>query len=257
MHLSERLKKVVSLVPLEAGIVDVGTDHAAVPITLAKLNPRRKIIGVEYNLRPLQHAVKKVADAGLETVIEIRKGYGLDSVLPGEVEVAVIAGLGSATMIEILRKGNKVARSLSRLILGPMDYPYKLRQYLLLHGYSIITEELIHEYRWYEILVVSPRDVPEALCRPVKNQADLVEQLQQAYNRRLANSGCLDLQTQLELLPILSSDCDPAVNYLRSRRDTINRILDNMPDVPGTKPRRQQLEDKLKVIWRIEEQLCE
>lgn len=256
MHLSERLRKIISLIPLEAGVVDVGTDHAAVPIALAKLNPCRRIIGVEYNDRPLRYAVNKVAAAGMEAVIEIRHGYGLDCVLPGEVEVAVIAGLGSATIIEILRKGDRVARSLSRLVLGPMDYPYKLREYLLLHGYPILSEELVYEYRWYEILVAAPQDVMGALLRPVQNQAGLVMQLEEAYRRKLADAADLDFQTQLELLPILSVDRDTAVNYLRSRRDGINRVLNNMPDVPGTRMRREQLADKLNVIGRVIDQLC-
>lgn len=255
MPVSERLNTIISLVPPDAGVVDVGTDHAVVPIELARINPNRKIIGVEYNLRPYYQAVQKVVQSNLETFVEIRKGYGIDCLSPHEVDVAIIAGLGSATIQEIIRRGNRVAKGLTKLILGPMDYPYKLRQSLLTTGYSLLKEHLVHEFRWYELLEVAPGALNEAVIVP-ENAVDLAKQIAGVYADRLGFTRLVPLQMLLEMTPILSEDPDKGVGFLREKKEMINRILDNMPEVPKTKQRRYELEAKLQSIWELEDRLC-
>ena len=257
MPLSERLNTIISLVPLERGVVDVGTDHAAVPIELAHLNRHRTIIGVEYNERPYYQAVQKIAKAQLTDVVEIRKGYGIDCLTPGEVEVAIIAGLGSATIEEILRRGQQVAKTLVQLILGPMDYPHQLRRYLLLNGFSIAKELLVHQFRWYEIIAAVPGYQAGVLFQPGGTDADLKEQLQNLFDQTFGVSKDVPLLTLLELTPLLScGDPEQAAGFLQEKKDGVNRILNKMPDNAKTVQRRQVLEEKLQIIWELEEKLC-
>lgn len=257
MPLSERLNTIISLVPLELGVVDVGTDHAAVPIELAHLNQHRTIIGVEYNDRPYYQAVQKIAKAQLTDVVEIRKGYGIDCLAPGEVEVAIIAGLGSSTIEEILRRGKQVTKKLVKLILGPMDYPHQLRRYLLLNGFSITQELLVHEFRWYEIITAVPGAQSGAILQPGATDADLKEQLENLFNKAFGVSKEASLLTLLELTPLLScEDIEQAAGFLQEKKDGINRILNKMPENVKTVQRRQALEEKLQIIWELEEKLC-
>lgn len=244
------------MVPPDSGVVDVGTDHATVPIQLARINPNRKIIGVEYNLRPYHQAVQKIVNAGLELVVEIRKGYGLDCVEPGEVEVAIIAGLGSATTAEILRKGKRVVQGLSRLVLGPMDYAYKLRQYLLLNNYSIQRELLVHEFRWYEIIQAHPGDLESALVRPYPSLSSLQAGMQRLFAREFDYHRYLPLQTMLELVPLLGEDPEKASGFLEDKKNNLNRILQNIPEVESTRIRRRELRSKLETLWELKEKLC-
>lgn len=142
---SLRLQQIVQQIPDGQGVADIGTDHAQIPIYLANHTNCRPLIAGEKNRGPFRTALHWIRQAGLEDVIDLRLGSGLTVLEPGEVQWAVIAGMGCKTMIAILEESETVARSLEGLMLQPMQGSDELRRWLLAHHYVIQNEWLVKE----------------------------------------------------------------------------------------------------------------
>lgn len=160
MHLSQRLMAIANFVHKGSKIADIGTDHAYLPIFLVKNDLCPNAVGGDVHRGPFEAAVRAVQEAGLADKISVRQGDGLAVVQPGEVDIAVIAGMGGGTIRGILEASPQVVEKLERLILQPMVDSAHLREWLLLNGWKIADEELVEEEgRLYEIIVAEKAGV--------------------------------------------------------------------------------------------------
>jgi len=73
--LSNRLDLVASFVPAGARLLDVGSDHAYLPIALLQEGKIEAAIAGEVVEGPYQSALQNVADNGLEDKIEVRLAW--------------------------------------------------------------------------------------------------------------------------------------------------------------------------------------
>ena len=80
--LSNRLDLVASFVPAGARLLDVGSDHAYLPIALLQEGKIEAAIAGEVVEGPYQSALQNVADNGLEDKIEVRLANGLAAFEP-------------------------------------------------------------------------------------------------------------------------------------------------------------------------------
>ncbi|EGO63332.1 tRNA (adenine(22)-N(1))-methyltransferase [Acetonema longum] len=157
MKLRERLAAIASMVPEQARIADIGTDHAYLPIYLVSSNRISYAVASDVHSGPYQTALEAVCLAGLSQQISVRFGDGLAVLSPGEVDVVVIAGMGGGSMISILEADITLVRQLNHLILQPMVDAPLLRRWLQEHGLAIVNEELVaEEDRLYEIIAAQP-----------------------------------------------------------------------------------------------------
>lgn len=155
--LSKRLLKVASLIEKGKKVADIGTDHAYLPIYLVDQGISAKVVAIEANPGPLKVAEKNINKSGYADKILLRSGDGLTPLRPGEVDIAVLAGMGASNIISILEKSRDVASHLDSIIMQPMTETQDLRLYLQTHCYKLIDEELVYEDgRYYEILVAKP-----------------------------------------------------------------------------------------------------
>ncbi|NLZ28104.1 MAG: SAM-dependent methyltransferase [Firmicutes bacterium] len=156
MKLKPRLAEVANRIMPESVVVDIGTDHAYLPVYLIMEGICRKVIGVEKLAGSLEKAQKTVDLFNLASRIELRRGDGFSAIRSDEqVDVAVIAGLGGRTICKILQKGAGKLDAIGYLVLQPMTDVYLLRRWLAAHGFCIRNESLAREKkRFYEIMVV-------------------------------------------------------------------------------------------------------
>lgn len=155
MILSDRLKHISDLVTEVKSIVDVGTDHAYIPIYLVKNNIVKSAIASDINKGPVDKAKKNVKVYGLEDRITCRLGGGLTTVSPKEVEVAIIAGMGGNLIRDIIEDSMEVFKELSYTILQPVQNPEVLREYIYKEGFTILDETIVKdEEKYYEIIKV-------------------------------------------------------------------------------------------------------
>jgi len=145
MQLPPRLCAIAGFVPPGTRVVDVGTDHALLPVYLVENGICPDAVAGDVQDKPYRIARKAVAVAGLEYRIAVRLGDGLVIVRPGEVDVAVIAGMGGGTIREILNNSLETVAMLRRLILQPMVDAGALRTWLVQKGWRIAGEALVEE----------------------------------------------------------------------------------------------------------------
>ena len=145
MELSKRLQAVADLVTAHYKLADIGTDHAYIPIYLTQQKKITEAVALDVNEGPLQRAEEHIRENGLEAEIETRLSNGFQALQPGEVQSAVIAGMGGGLVIRILTEGEEVVRKLEECILQPQSEIEKVRAFLLEKGYEFLEEDMVCE----------------------------------------------------------------------------------------------------------------
>ncbi|AIF43407.1 tRNA (adenine(22)-N(1))-methyltransferase TrmK [Virgibacillus sp. SK37] len=154
IKLSKRLKQTASYLPMGANFADIGSDHAYLPCYVCLKDKQAKAIAGEINDGPFQSATQTVREHGLEEVVDVRLGDGLDVLTADEVTQVVIAGMGGALIRSILQKGINKLESVERIIAQPNVDARDVREWFKNNNF-IITEETIIEENGhiYEIVV--------------------------------------------------------------------------------------------------------
>lgn len=149
-RLSNRLTAVASLVPPCRRLLDIGTDHAWLPISLISHQHCQTAIAIDIRKGPLAIASRNIKAAGLADKIEILQSDGLNSLELQPDDVVVIAGMGGYEMMDILGDQPRQCRA---IVLQPMKSLPELRLWLGRHGYLIDEETLAdEEHRHYTII---------------------------------------------------------------------------------------------------------
>ena len=155
MNLSNRLEKISNMITEVESVVDVGTDHAYVPIYLVNNNIIKSAIASDINKGPVKKAEDNVSRYNLKSKIECRLGGGLTTIKPYEVEAGIIAGMGGNLIRDIIEERMNVFKSLKYLIVQPVQNPEVLREYIYKSKIEIIDEAVIKEdNKFYEILKI-------------------------------------------------------------------------------------------------------
>ena len=111
MKLSERLRTICSFVPEGSAAVDVGCDHAYVPIELVKEGTCPCAVASDIRTGPLQSAAANIAREGLSECIRTVVCDGVPADLPELISSAggtglpltlITAGMGGLMMLQIL-----------------------------------------------------------------------------------------------------------------------------------------------------------
>ena len=154
--ISKRLELVASFVPQGSILLDVGSDHAYLPIELIERGQIKSAIAGEVVDGPYQSAVKNVEANGLKEKIQVRLANGLAAFEEeDQVTVITIAGMGGRLIATILEEGLDKLSNIQRLILQPNNREDDLRIWLQDNGFQIVAESILEEAgKFYEILVV-------------------------------------------------------------------------------------------------------
>ena len=154
--ISKRLELVASFVPQGSILLDVGSDHAYLPIELVERGQIEGAIAGEVVEGPYQSAVKNVESHGLKEKIQVRLANGLAAFEEeDQVTVITIAGMGGRLIATILEEGLDKLSNIQRLILQPNNREDDLRIWLQDNGFQIVAESILEEAgKFYEILVV-------------------------------------------------------------------------------------------------------
>ncbi|HYF90799.1 MAG TPA: class I SAM-dependent methyltransferase [Symbiobacteriaceae bacterium] len=153
--LSPRLAAVASYVLKAQPVADIGTDHAYLPAYLVQGGAVPRAIAADVLPGPLEAAKVTVAEAGLNGLVDLRLGNGLQVLQPGEAATATICGMGGPLIAEILAQGP--LQGLQRLVLQPMGGEESLRRWLMENGWILIDETMVEDSgRIYIIMAAEP-----------------------------------------------------------------------------------------------------
>lgn len=159
--LSMRLERVAANVPAGARLADIGSDHAYLPVALMRRGAITAAVAGEVAATPFHAAQRTVRDNGLEQQITVRLANGLAAIEPHDGITAIsLCGMGGETIRDILESGKVHLSGRERLVLQPNGGEQPLRQWLMDNGYSILSEELLQENRFYYEIIVAERTGP-------------------------------------------------------------------------------------------------
>lgn len=144
IKLTNRLKMVADMVPHCEKVVDVGTDHAYLPVYLIENKICDMALACDINEGPLNNADKTIKKYKLNSQINTRLSNGLDKVKGDEADTVVIAGMGGILISEIIST-KWLKDSKKQLVLQPMTHIYDVRKYLCENGYDILDEQTTQE----------------------------------------------------------------------------------------------------------------
>ncbi|WP_025855089.1 tRNA (adenine(22)-N(1))-methyltransferase TrmK [Pseudomonas sp. CHM02] len=161
--LSLRLERVGANVPFGARLADIGSDHGYLPVALMRRGVITAAVAGEVATTPFHAAQRTVRDNGLEQRITVRLADGLAAIEPQDGITAIsVCGMGGETIRDILESGKACLSGQERLVLQPNGGEQPLRHWLMDNGYSIVSEELLRENRFYYEIIVAERAGPVA-----------------------------------------------------------------------------------------------
>jgi len=138
MILSKRLQAVATLVDIKSRVIDVGCDHAYLDIYLTQNNDN-KCIATDINKNALEIAKKNIKKYNLSNKIETKLTNGLTDIKVKDNDNIVICGMGTYTILEILKTNNLS----NTLIISSNNNIDILRKEVINLGYYIDSEIFI------------------------------------------------------------------------------------------------------------------
>ena len=145
LQIGERLQTIAAMVPPGSTVADIGTDHGYIPAYLVISGQCRYVIASDIAEGPCRAAAETRKKYRLQDKMDIRTAPGLQGLRAGEAETVVIAGMGGATIVDILEESPEVAASVKTFVLQPMNAANLLRRWLMQHGCRIAEEALCKE----------------------------------------------------------------------------------------------------------------
>ena len=145
-HLSKRLQTVSDHVEPGSRLADIGSDHAYLPIYLAKNHIIDYGVVGEVAKGPLSNAISEITKENLLGVLHPRLADGLAAIEPDDqVDAITIAGMGGNLITHILEAGRDKLSGNEKLILQPNVGEPVVRKWLMKNGYRIFAEQILKE----------------------------------------------------------------------------------------------------------------
>ena len=153
MH-TKRINTLLNLIDSQRSVLDIGTDHGYLPISLKKRNPKQIIGASDLSPWPLQAAKKNFNKHDLDDI----KTYLSDGLtnITDPYQIIVLSGLGTHTIMSILEKDPQYLAKVEELILGTNLEVPELRKWLVQHNYEISEEAIVSDYKYYEFIKAIP-----------------------------------------------------------------------------------------------------
>lgn len=154
MQLSTRLQALAACIPEASRLIDVGTDHAYIPIYLMKHKIIEACIATDIHQGPLEKAKTNMAIHQISG-IDLRLIDGLSGIAPGEGDVILIAGMGGYLIVNILKNNLSLVKTAKKIILQPQQDISEVRRFLHTVGLKIEDEQLVKEDDKYYVIIIA------------------------------------------------------------------------------------------------------
>ena len=156
LGITDRIRALASYVQTTTRVfVDIGTNHALLPIAVLRAGRAQRCIGVDRSAHALSEGERRLRRSPDLAGIELRLGDGLSVVAADELDVLSIAGMGPRLMTRILEQGLALLQQAQvRLLLNPFGGTAEPRAFLARHGFELQVDVVIAERgRSYDVLV--------------------------------------------------------------------------------------------------------
>lgn len=229
-ELSKRLQAVADLVTPGMRLVDVGTDHAYIPIYLTQNGVVPSAIAMDVNKGPLERADAHIREYELGGKIITRLSDGLVNLKNEEADTMIAAGMGGGLVIHILDEDPVKTRTLKELVLQPQSELAKVRRYLEEHAFHIVAEDMVEEDgKYYPMMKVVPEE-----------------------QKGLYVAGALATEEELEYGKLLLEQAHPVMGEYLKKELSVNQGVYEKLQAQETKRAKERSEEVLHRIKRAE-----
>lgn len=181
-----RIKAIASLVDNDALVVDIGTDHAYLPIYLYENDITKNIVASDISSNALLFAKSNLEKHNLSGKIKLVVSDGFKN-LDECFDIAIISGVGTETIKKIL--DNEVLPN--KLILSSHKNVSDLREYMFKIGYKIEKEIIVYENNIYYNIIkyvkgkdnLSKYDLLVGLSNDINYKKHLLKKYKEIYEK--------------------------------------------------------------------------
>ena len=181
-----RIKAIASLVDNDALVVDIGTDHAYLPIYLYENDITKNIVASDISSNALLFAKNNLEKHNLRGKIKLVVSDGFIN-LDECFDIAIISGVGTETIKKIL--DNEVLPN--KLILSSHKNVSDLRKYMFKIGYKIEKEIIVYENNIYYNIIkyvkgkdnLSKYDLLVGLSNDINYKKHLLNKYKEIYEK--------------------------------------------------------------------------
>lgn len=155
--MNQKLKAIASLIDKKDVVLDTCCDHAYLAIYLKKNKLCKSVYASDINIHALEQAKKNIQRSGLTIPTYLSDGF-LD-ISNDKIDTAVIAGVGTSTVLHIL---DGAPKKISKFIISSNNHQEELRKELFQRKLYIQKEIVVFEKsKYYVILLVTKDKVRE------------------------------------------------------------------------------------------------
>lgn len=148
---SKRLLAIASLIDKADKIVDIGCDHAYLDIYLIKNKLCKTAIASDISENALNQAKINITKYKLNDKIKTIVSNGLESIPTKDFNTIVISGLGTNTILDILK--SKKTKYAKKIIIQSNNNLEELRIKMNKQNYKIVKELVIYESNKYYTII--------------------------------------------------------------------------------------------------------
>ena len=154
IKISKRLKLIIDEIE-NKNIIDIGTDHAYVPIVCLQKNKIKSAIATDIRKGPLDIAQKNILALGLEKKIKLKLSNGFENINAQEIfdATGIISGMGGFIICDIISVLKKDFFGVKQLVLQPQNNIYYVRKKLHEINFKITEENFFcDQNKFYNII---------------------------------------------------------------------------------------------------------
>lgn len=194
MNDKKRLMDIINLIDKGKNVIDIGTDHGLVPLYLAKNGISEDILATDISEKSLEK-LKLALDENTKKIIKTKVTDGFKNIKKAHNQIAIIAGMGANTIMDIIKDSLDFARNLDYMILSSNINTEKLRIFLSENDFIIINDFLSFENdKYYDIIKTSYKKGKKLSLAEtyygkddIKNKSKLLEEkLEIDYKKNMA-----------------------------------------------------------------------
>ena len=150
LKISKRLLAIANLIDDDTSIVDVGCDHAYLDIYLVQNRNNINCIGIDISSLSINRAYENIKKYNALDNIKLFVSDGLNNINIISNSTLVISGMGTYTMINILKSAD--LELIDTIILQTNKNYEMLKDYIKTLPYNIVCEMSVEDKRIYNII---------------------------------------------------------------------------------------------------------
>lgn len=199
IDISKRLKTIADSVPKGSFVIDIGTDHAYMPIYLIKSGICNNVLAMDVNKGPLKRAQENINEYQVEDKISLKLSDGLKALEETKTEVVTISGMGGKLIEKILLEGYEKLSKDTRLILSPQSEIEHFRLFLKENDILLENEIMLEEEgKFYIIFNCLYKGNALKNCEGIPKDSDLDTYSEIMYGRKFDENSKMILKRYLE-----------------------------------------------------------